>query len=188
MENENKMLILVDLQYDFINGSLVVDGAEEMVNRLTKWYEEHRGEYKRVVATLDMHPIDHCSFIEYGGQFPIHCLLNSKGAAIYDDLLKLLLEDCFAFFIKGCISDTEEYSIFDNGKKEAAFNKLMKLGKIDSIDICGLCGDYCVGEHIQKLIELGHKDKIRVLTDFVCSIDGGKALEKQIKDNQLKIG
>lgn len=33
----NKLLLVIDCQYDFINGSLAVDGSEKVMNRLAEY-------------------------------------------------------------------------------------------------------------------------------------------------------
>ena len=57
-----KILLIVDAQYDFINGSLPVGGAEERMNALANFVREHDGDYDLKIATADWHPRSHCSF------------------------------------------------------------------------------------------------------------------------------
>ena len=52
-------LVIVDLQHDFIRGSMAVQGAEAVVPRIAEMIPGCR----RVTFTLDWHPADHCSFV-----------------------------------------------------------------------------------------------------------------------------
>ena len=79
----NKMLIIVDPQVDFINGSLPVNGAAEAMDSLAEYVKQHGDEYMIKIVTSDWHPYRHCSFDREGGQWPPHCIQHSVGAAIW---------------------------------------------------------------------------------------------------------
>ena len=94
-----KALVLIDLQNDFLpGGSLGVrdgDALIPLVNRLQSHFE-------LIVATQDWHPVGHGSFasnhpgkrpgdeINLNGLpqilWPVHCVLNTPGAALADGL------------------------------------------------------------------------------------------------------
>ena len=75
------------------------------------------------------------------------------------------------FYHKGNRSYEEEYEAF----KSISDELLKVLNDSEKIDICGLCGDYCVGLTLKRLAELGLKPKIRVLKELIGSIDDGTA-------------
>ena len=82
------LLLLVDVQYDFITGSLAVDGAPAVMDGLAKYIaEQPQGKFDAIVMTADYHPADHSSFKDYGGIWPAHCVQNTEGASIYKSVL-----------------------------------------------------------------------------------------------------
>lgn len=168
-----KTIIIVDLQKDFYDpkGSLYVQGAEELPARIAALVPG----YDNVFLTLDWHPLNHCSFKQNGGIWPVHCLRYSWGASLPDEVLGAIdiTRQNVHFYHKGNRSYEEEYAAF----RAITDNQLKDLRKSDRIDVCGLCGDYCVGLTIKRLVELGLKDKINVLEDCTGSIDGGTVLK-----------
>lgn len=71
MEIKANALIIIDPQNDFVKGSLAVPGAEEAMNNIIKFIEDHKQDLGYIAVTLDWHPLSHCSFKEFGGTWPI---------------------------------------------------------------------------------------------------------------------
>ncbi len=175
---KNKLLLIVDPQYDFINGSLPVNGAAGAMNALAKYAAEYGGEYVRAAVTSDWHPWRHCSFDREGGPWPVHCLQHSKGAAIWQNLLEALyrLPQGFTLLTKGDSADREEYSILQNPASRGRL--LTMLDGIDVTDVCGLAGDVCVLNTAKDLHEAGFK--LNILEEFSPCIGDGKDLREFI--------
>lgn len=177
-----KTIVIVDLQKDFYDpkGSLYVSGAETFPSRIAALVPE----YDNVYFTLDWHPLNHCSFKQNGGIWPVHCLKYSWGASLPDEVLAAVdaSKQHISYYHKGDRSYEEEYEAY----RKITDNQLRLLKNSDEIDVCGLCGDYCVGLTIKRLIELGLKDRIVVLKDCTGSIDDGSTLEGIISENNLK--
>lgn len=76
---EQKMLLIVDPQIDFITGSLQVPGAAEAMTSLAAYVRNHDEDYAVRIVTSDWHPYRHCSFQHEGGQWPTHCVTLSRG-------------------------------------------------------------------------------------------------------------
>lgn len=168
-----KSIIIVDLQKDFYDpaGALYVDGAEVLPAKIASLVPA----YDNVFLTLDWHPLNHCSFKDNGGIWPVHCLMYSWGASLPDEVLKAIdtaRQDVF-YYHKGNRSYEEEYAAF----RAISDTALKALRDSEVIDICGLCGDYCVGLTIKRLVELGLGDRLNVLRDCTGSLDGGTVLE-----------
>ena len=192
----NKCLILVDCQYDFLEGgSLPVSGAKDIMDALARYVEKYGSEYSAIIVTLDQHPVDHCSFKENGGEWPMHCIKFTHGAAPYEPLSKAIINvvlkepktTTFSLYPKGEKQDKEEYSAFetDSPNAKALLNAIEKLG-IEQIDCCGIVAEICLKNTLGDLIKLGLKDKLNVLEDFCPSLDGGKELHDFILKHQLK--
>lgn len=183
-----KMLIVVDPQLDFINGTLPVPGAESAMNGLTQYIREHGNDYLVRIVTSDWHPYRHCSFQPEGGEWPRHCVQHSAGAAIWQPLLEALNEarGGFTLLYKGTAVNKDEYSIMQNGKSAMVIGQLIAAMQLDQIDVCGLAGDVCVLNTVRDLVDVAGAKMIHVLADYAPSLDGGTALHEYIAANGLQ--
>jgi len=147
-----KTLVIVDLQYDFMEGgALAVKGADtDYVDRV----EKIRPFFDQVILTADDHPSNHFSF----ELFPPHCIEGTHGADVAvakgDELL-----------LKGKDRAKDELSAFGNGK-----NIENIIG--DEIYVLGLAGDYCVKETISDFLTYIPSKKLFAIIDLIYSIDG----------------
>lgn len=187
-----KSLIIVDPQVDFVTGTMAVKGAQEAMQRLCNAFEQKRlcDEYCNIFITFDHHPLHHCSFVEEGGMFPVHCIADTVGAAMCAEIEKALTlvdvtKTSIRHFYKGVRRTREEFSVFQNEKKGRKFGGMLKFKNYDEIHVAGLCGDYCVMETIRDMMEYVDSYKITVLKDFIVSIDGGEKFDKFIEENTL---
>lgn len=189
---KNSILFIVDMQNDFIDGSLVVKGGNEAVDNLIKHIDEldDKEHYNAVIITNDWHTENHISFKEW----PKHCVANTNGAKIPERLTEKLMNtfgyDFVYFEYKGRSEDKDEYSIFDNERNCKEVQNLIKGYSYDGDDtditVCGIAGDICVYNTIKDMIRLGYKDRIEVLMDATASIDGGKKLNELIDTEHLR--
>lgn len=183
MNAKKKLLLIVDPQIDFVNGSLPVEGADTAMKKLGEYIQAHDGEYLVKVVTTDWHPYHHCSFKAQGGPWPSHCVQNTVGAAIWPDLIDPLnqTQGDLCVLRKGDNQDTEEYSIFKNTYSKLLLSQIIK--EMDQVDVCGIAGDICVLNTLKDGIELFGKEKFNILTEYCPSIDKGEALGQFIKEN-----
>ena len=98
-----RILIVVDMQNDFCleSGSLYVKGATPAL-----WNVEdliYKENFEEVWFTADWHEPDHVSFKDNGGEWPVHCVQYSQGAAINDLLLT------------ACRNNDIKYKVFEKG-------------------------------------------------------------------------
>lgn len=183
----SQMLLIIDPQIDFINGSLPISGAEDAMNNLSDYISRNSGKYALKIVTADRHPFFHCSFTDCGGEWPRHCVHDTVGAAIWPPLFRQLYETdgAIRFLYKGESEDRDEYSIFKNPEATRIIRGLVENEKIEKIDICGLAGDVCVLQSLRDGMELFGADKFNVLTAYSPSIDGGYALLNIIEKRNL---
>lgn len=185
----NKLLLLVDVQYDFINGSLAVDGAPAIMDALANYIaSQPKGTFASIVMTADFHPYGHASFKDNGGLWPVHCVQHSHGAAIYQPVFEAVMNlyPEAQVLTKGNDAAVDEYSIMANKASAKQLLELIENLGIEEIYVAGLCGDYCVGNSIKDLVAAGHGDKIRVLTRFIGNIDDGTTLRQIMTENKLQ--
>lgn len=178
----NTMLLIVDPQIDFISGTLQVPDAAEKIKSLANYVFIHHEKYKVKVVTADWHPLNHCSFKTNGGQWPVHCVQNTDGAAIDPFLLSVLKRTSGRLEIlhKGDKPEREEYSVFQNKDSSACLDTIIREKNITQIDICGIAGDICVLNTLKDGIQKYGVSLFNVLTDFCPSLDDGKAISQAI--------
>lgn len=183
----NRLLLIIDPQNDFINGSLPISGAEDAMNNLADYISRNSGKYALKIVTADRHPFFHCSFIDCGGEWPRHCVHDTVGASVWQPLFRPLYETegDVHFFYKGENEDTDEYSIFKNHEAARIIRGLVDNENIEKIDICGLAGDICVLQSLRDGIKLFGAEKFNVLTAYSPSIDGDKVLLNIIEKRNL---
>ena len=183
------LLLLVDVQYDFINGSLAVEGAPVVMDALADYIEaQPQGTFDTIVMTADFHPYQHSSFKDNGGLWPVHCVQHTHGASIYQPVFEAVKKQFpeAPVLTKGEDLAVDEYSIMANKSSAKKLLPIIEDNGIQEIYVAGLCGDYCVGNSIKDLVAAGHGDKIRVLTHFIGNIDDGTTLRHIIAENNLQ--
>ena len=173
--NASTVLIIVDVQNDFCaDGALAVPGGDEVVpalNRVALYCEQKRA---LVVASRDWHPPNHCSFKQFGGIWPPHCVHNTKGAAFHPDLD---LPPELTLVSKGTAVEKDAYSAFEGTE----LGDLLEQRRISSVLVGGLATDYCVLNTTLDAIRRRHRTYL--LTDACRAVnvnegDGDAALSK----------
>ena len=172
---ERDALIVVDMQNDFITGTLAVKDAEKIIpviNRYVSLFEEAQ---RPIFFTRDWHPQNHISFKENGGVWPTHCVQKTEGASFHPELK--MPKDNLLIISKGTSPDFDAYSGFQGTMLDA----LLKERGIKRIFVCGIATDYCVFHTALGGIHLGYQ--VFVLTDAVKGVDlnlgdSQKALQK----------
>ena len=149
-------MVVVDMLYDFIDGSLACLHANEAVAEAKRQIEEALSKDKDfpILFILDHHPQNHSSFKEFGGIWPSHCVAGTRGGEIHDDL-KPFVKPEFSFY-KGCEVDKEQYSGFEgvNDKGESLAKALSGMGVMD-VTVVGIATEYCVKETCLDLHKRG---------------------------------
>lgn len=81
-----KVLIVVDMQNDFIDGALGTPEAQSIVPNVKKKIEEYRSRGDEIIFTRDTHEKNYLETNE-GKHLPVeHCILNTQGWQIADGL------------------------------------------------------------------------------------------------------
>jgi len=175
-----KALLVIDAQKDFLDGGkLGVDGSIKMLSELPEFIEKHGKEYRMAVATVDWHPVSHCSFKQNGGIWPPHCIQHSEGAAIYEPVLNALNEhtNFFTILTKGTDETREEYSIFKNQSSCEILLRLFTMSEIEEVDVVGIALDYCVADSVKDGLRALPNVKFNVIKKFCPAIAEESAKE-----------
>ena len=85
-----KLLIVIDMQNDFIDGSLGTKEAQAIVSNVKKKIEEYKARGDEIITTQDTHFSNYLVTSE-GKKLPIsHCVINSDGWQLEDSIYNTL--------------------------------------------------------------------------------------------------
>lgn len=174
----NSALAVIDMLYDFIDGSLACQNAENAVKATLEFIDSQTkgqgGEDHEILDTFpilfirDHHPADHSSFKEQGGIWPPHCVAGTRGGEIHKDLIPYAAEELT--FDKGCVRDTEQYSGFEGVNNAGQpLSEVLELLDTTDIYVCGIATEYCVRNTCEDLLKAGFK--VHLLKDCIAYVD-----------------
>lgn len=128
-----KIIVVVDMQNDFIDGALGSAEAVKIVERCAEKIKAAKADGDTVIFTRDTHGENYMS-TEEGKNLPVpHCIKGSDGWQITPVLAELV--------DNSLIIDKETFGSRDLGKLVA--EKLVE-GDYESVELFGLCTDICV--------------------------------------------
>jgi nicotinamidase-related amidase len=184
----NNALVVVDMLYDFIDGSLACQNADNAIKEMLKFIDAQTkgqgGDEHEILDTFpilfirDHHPADHSSFKEQGGIWPVHCVAGTRGGEIHEALMPYVREELT--FDKGCDKEVEQYSGFEGiNNAEQSLGEVLELLDTTDVYVCGIATEYCVRNTCEDLLKAGHK--VHLLKDCLAYVDHAghlKALEE----------
>lgn len=188
----NKALVVVDMLYDFIDGSLACLNSEDAVRQTLEFIDSQtKGQGGEDHEILDMfpilfirdhHPADHSSFKEQGGIWPSHCVAGTHGGDIHDDLLPYVSEELT--FDKGCDKAVEQYSGYEGVNCAGqSMGEVLELLDTTDVYVCGIATEYCVRNTCEDLLRAGFK--VHLLKDCIAYVEHEghlKALEEMAQE------
>ena len=140
-----KLLVVVDMQKDFIDGSLGTLEALAIVPRVKEKIEEYMAADDDVVFTLDTHEENYLDTQE-GKKLPVlHCIRGSEGWELHSSL-------------KAYKGKRFEKRTFGSDELSA----YIKGRNYESIELVGLCTDICVISNALLLKAFAPETPIRV--------------------------
>lgn len=151
-----KILIVVDMQNDFITGPLGTPEARAIVPACCRKIKAHLDESEEnvVILTQDTHAPDYLDTLE-GQRLPVqHCIIGSVGWKIIDVLPPDPVPDHQLFSV---VKATFGYTDWGSD-----------LGKLDqySFELIGVCTDICVVSN--ALILRAHYPNAQITVDASC--------------------
>jgi len=153
LDTMKKLLIVVDMQNDFITGPLGSEQAEKILPAVRAKIEENKAKGAQVLFTRDTHDENYLETQE-GRLLPVaHCIKGTDGHRIAKEL------------------DTSGSRIVD----KTAFGALDLVDEeYDEIELIGLCTDICVVSN--ALVLKARYPETRVTVDASCC--AGTSYEK----------
>ena len=185
-QRPDDMLLVVDMQYDFLpGGSLAVAGGDEiilLINRLGR-------RFNNVAMTQDWHPAGHISFasshdrakpfeimqLPYGPQvlWPDHCVQGTHGAEFSSEVE---LPHTQLIIRKGYHDVVDSYSGFQEADRKTKTGLEGYLGErgIRRLFVAGLATDFCVNWTAVDAAAAGFE--VYVIEDACRAIDTNGSL------------
>lgn len=144
-----KLLIVVDMQNDFVDGSLGTKEAEGIVAHVKAKVEQYQEQGDDVIFTRDTHTEAYLDTQE-GKKLPVvHCVKGTKGWEIID---------CLQSYVQ---------TVFDKptfGSVQLAH--VVARGGYEQIELVGLCTDICVVSN--ALLLKAALPEIQICVDSAC--------------------
>lgn len=158
-----KILVVVDMQNDFIDGPLGTPEARGIVDNVCKKIRE--GEWDEILLTYDTHEsVFNPSYFETqeGKRLPIkHCVVNTDGWKLNDKVKTEVVDcksTCYAInkftFGSGRLVDKLTYTCRDYMERDL------------EITLVGVCTDICVVSN--ALLLKAHFSEARIVVDASC--------------------
>jgi nicotinamidase-related amidase len=146
-------LIVVDMQNDFVDGSLGTPEAQRIVDHVVEKIMHFEG---RVLFTQDTHESDYLETQE-GVRLPVeHCIRGTKGWELVPAIEALLMPE----------SQVIEKPTFGSSELVGLLERLNEEEPIRSITLAGLCTDICVISN--ALLIKAYFPEIPIAVDATC--------------------
>ncbi len=135
---KKKVLVVIDMQNDFITGVLGNKECVEVVANVINRMKRAKEEGWHIICTKDTHEEDYLKTGE-GKRLPVkHCIRGTEGAELIDE-------------IKALEKEWEEESVFltESPLEKSAFgstelSRILSTYDINEIELIGVCTDICV--------------------------------------------
>lgn len=148
-----KILIIVDMQKDFVDGSLGTKEAQAIVPAVKEKIENFDGD---IIFTKDTHGKDYMNTQE-GQNLPVpHCIKGTPGHEIINELQPYVKKALAVF----------EKETFGSRKLANFLKELHKEKGIESIELIGLCTDICIVSN--ALLIKAFLPEVPILADSNC--------------------
>lgn len=127
----NKVLIVVDMQNDFIDGSLGSPEALKIVDNVIEKIIDINNENSKIICTQDTHFEKYLETLE-GQKLPVkHCIINTEGWLLNKKISQVLKD-----YKNVCYIQKNTFGYLD-------WEHLIPKDT-EQIELCGLCTDICV--------------------------------------------
>lgn len=154
----DKLLVIIDMQNDFIDGALANPAAQAIVPGIVEFIKTWPG---KVGITLDTHKENYLETQE-GKKLPVpHCIINTPGHELNSQIAEV-------------INNKINYTIM---KPTFGFNDWKKYGlnkHFDEIVLVGTCTDICVVSNALAIKAACPETEVTVLADLCAGLSAEK--------------
>lgn len=160
-----KVLVLVDLQNDFIDGSLGSAEAQAIVPNIIQKLKNTNLAETLVLFTKDTHYDNYLETFE-GKHLPVkHCIENTSGWGINKEISGLVDNTTRLMYSSTYITNSR---IYKNTFGSDVLRELLieHANEIEEIEFCGLCTDICVISNVLMARQV--LPEINITVDASC--------------------
>lgn len=198
-------IIVVDVQNDFVDGSLGTDRGLEVARGINAWLgglvhtDEEEAEAgvgspaaarPLIVGTKDWHIKPEGHFApegeepDYKDTWPVHCVADTHGAQVCAELNPELVD---VWFHKG--EYTAAYSGFEGhlAGEEQTLQQWLNSHEVENVTIVGIATDFCVRATALDALNAGFH--VRVIEQLCSAVteQGGKSAIQELEDAGAEI-
>lgn len=150
----SKMLIVIDMQNDFVDGALGTREAQAIVPKVIEKIKNFKGQ---VLYTRDTHEEDYLETQE-GKNLPMkHCIYETEGWQLVPEINAIAKENNSLIFDK---------PTFGSLALAGCLNGINKVAQIDELELVGLCTDICVISN--ALLLKATMPEVKITVDASC--------------------
>jgi nicotinamidase/pyrazinamidase len=168
-------LVVVDVQHDFASpdGGLYVPGGDAVVLVVDAEVRAAVDAGATVVYTQDWHPPSTPHFAKDGGIWPVHCVADTWGAELHDDLT------VEGPVVRKGVDGGDGYSGFSvrdpvSGEEEATeLGRLLDEAGVRRVVVVGLAGDVCVKATALDAVRLGYEVELPLPATAFVEVEPG---------------
>ncbi|MGJ4051347.1 isochorismatase family protein [Corynebacterium macclintockiae] len=198
-------IIVVDVQNDFVDGSLGTDRGLEVARGINTWLGglvHAEGEESEagvgspaaarplIVGTKDWHIKPEGHFApegeepDYKDTWPVHCVADTHGAQVCAELNPELVD---VWFHKG--EYTPAYSGFEGhlAGEDQTLQQWLNAHEVENVTIVGIATDFCVRATALDALNAGFH--VRVIEQLCSAVteQGGKSAIQELEDAGAEI-
>ena len=156
-----KILLVVDMQNDFITGSLGTEQAQAIVPKVAEKIARSCDEL--ILFTKDTHGADYLETQE-GRNLPVaHCAGGSEGWMIHDGVLSAWRENKNTIIDPKLDENVLQKNTFAS---KSLIEYLETIEGLEEIEIIGLCTDICVISN--ALLIKAFEPEVKITVDATC--------------------
>ncbi|WP_446897351.1 cysteine hydrolase family protein [Clostridium sp. LBM24168] len=161
-----KILVVVDYQNDFVNGSLGFDKAVELEDRIVEKIEKYKKNGYEVVFTLDTHDEGYLNTQE-GKNLPVkHCIKSTKGWNLYGKVYDLS-DDTVKSFEKVTFGSLE-------------LADYLRENEFQSVELVGVVSNICVISN--AVLAKAALPEAEIIVDTLCTASNDESLNEKALD------
>ena len=170
-----KVLVIVDMQNDFINGSLANPAAASIVNKVADYAKSFDGP---IILTRDTHPENYLETYE-GKHLPItHCVHGTDGWEVAPEIMDAIKGKFYCFIDKPTF-----------GYAQKIADIMGSMGYVTEIEVVGTVTEICVISNVLGLKPLYPDADFVVHADMCAGLsdEGHKAALTVMKSCQVQV-
>lgn len=158
-----KLLIIVDFQNDFVDGSLGFAEAKLLEDKIFEKALNYQNNGDDIIFTLDTHYDDYLQTQE-GINLPIaHCIKNTIGWDLF-----------------GKLKDIKGYKLEKNTFGSVELFNFLKNSQYNEIELVGLVSNICVISN--AIIAKTTLPEAKIIIDASCTSSSDKTLHEKVLD------